>query len=108
MGTLRVLLTSVFVCFTKVTADAQCPCVSQQDCPADQSCIEQICESPCPSLCGNFTICQVDDHIASCYCEPGYSGDPYIGCYDQYDIGNWPPYHATTKRYTVEPVTVSL
>ncbi|KAG8275741.1 mannose binding [Homalodisca vitripennis] len=72
------------ICTMKEVKDAaQCPCVSQQDCPADQSCIEQICESPCPSLCGDFTICQVDDHITSCYCEPGYSGDPYIGCYDQ-------------------------
>lgn len=55
-------------------------CVLNSDCPSYKACIRNKCQNPCPGSCGNNAECQVINHLPSCTCTPGYSGDPYNYC----------------------------
>lgn len=55
-------------------------CIVNTDCPSNLACRNQKCIDPCPGVCGENTECQVINHLASCSCLPGYSGDPYVNC----------------------------
>lgn len=35
---------------------------------------------PCPGACGTSAVCAVNNHIPSCTCPPGTSGDPFNFC----------------------------
>lgn len=55
-------------------------CVVNSDCPYNKACIQNKCASPCPGTCGANAECQVIDHLPSCTCRPGYTGDPFNYC----------------------------
>jgi len=55
-------------------------CVSNSECSQLHVCTNNRCRDPCPGLCGTDAVCRVISHSAMCYCQPGYSGDPYVRC----------------------------
>lgn len=56
-------------------------CVVNTDCPYNKACLRNKCEDPCPGVCGSTALCQVVNHIPSCNCAPGYTGNPYTYCH---------------------------
>ncbi len=70
-------------------------CTLNSDCPSNLACIRNKCLDPCPGTCGQNADCQVVNHLPSCTCRNGYSGDPYNYCNlrqnerkDQYNKNN--------------------
>lgn len=55
-------------------------CTLNSDCPSNQACIRSKCQDPCPGTCGQNALCQVVNHLPTCTCIIGYSGDPYRYC----------------------------
>jgi hypothetical protein len=55
-------------------------CVINSDCPSNRACIRNKCQDPCPGTCGQNADCQVINHVPSCNCRPGYTGDPFRYC----------------------------
>jgi len=55
-------------------------CIVNAECPRDKACINQHCVDPCPGVCGSFASCFVANHVPSCKCDPGYTGDAFIAC----------------------------
>lgn len=55
-------------------------CIVNTDCSPNKACIQYKCENPCPGTCGLNADCQVVYHVASCICNPGYTGNPYQSC----------------------------
>ncbi|XP_075154214.1 uncharacterized protein LOC142227620 [Haematobia irritans] len=56
-------------------------CVLNSDCPSSKACIQTKCQDPCPGICGQNAVCLVTNHLPSCNCYTGYSGDPYRICH---------------------------
>ncbi len=55
-------------------------CTTNRDCAPNLACVNLKCVDPCPGSCGIKASCKVVNHAANCYCDPGYTGDPYRGC----------------------------
>jgi hypothetical protein len=55
-------------------------CVLNSDCPSHLACISNKCQDPCPGTCGQNAMCQVVNHLPSCTCLSGYTGDPFSIC----------------------------
>ncbi|PSN29200.1 hypothetical protein C0J52_26427, partial [Blattella germanica] len=55
-------------------------CVLNTDCPSNRACIRNKCQDPCPGTCGQNADCQVVNHLPSCTCRPGFTGDPFRFC----------------------------
>lgn len=55
-------------------------CTLNSDCPSNKACINNKCADPCPGTCGQNANCQVINHLPSCTCVPGYTGDPFRYC----------------------------
>lgn len=55
-------------------------CVLNSDCPSNRACIKNKCQDPCPGTCGQNADCLVINHLPSCNCRIGYTGDPYTFC----------------------------
>lgn len=55
-------------------------CVVNTDCPSHLSCITEKCRDPCPGSCGYNAECRVQNHIPTCTCIIGYTGDPFTQC----------------------------
>ena len=55
-------------------------CVLNSDCPSNLACINSKCKDPCPGTCGLNAMCQVVNHLPSCTCISGYTGDPFQSC----------------------------
>ena len=55
-------------------------CVLNTDCSSNRACIRNKCQDPCPGTCGQNADCQVVNHLPSCTCHPGYTGDPFKYC----------------------------
>ena len=55
-------------------------CILNSDCPSNKACINQKCRDPCPGTCGQNADCQVINHLPSCTCIPGFTGDPFRYC----------------------------
>lgn len=55
-------------------------CVLNSDCPSNKACIKNKCDNPCAGTCGQNADCQVINHLPSCSCRPGYTGDPFRYC----------------------------
>nr|CAD7617304.1 unnamed protein product [Timema genevievae] len=55
-------------------------CVLNTDCASNRACIRNKCQDPCPGTCGQNADCQVVNHLPSCTCIPGYTGDPFRYC----------------------------
>lgn len=55
-------------------------CTLNSDCAPNKACINNKCADPCPGTCGQNANCQVINHLPSCTCLPGYTGDPFRYC----------------------------
>lgn len=55
-------------------------CVLSSDCSADKACIRNKCIDPCPGICGTFAECTVVNHVPTCACIKGYTGNPFTQC----------------------------
>lgn len=55
-------------------------CVLNSDCPSNKACVSSKCVDPCPGTCGQNAECQVINHLPSCTCILGYTGDPFRYC----------------------------
>lgn len=57
-------------------------CIENTDCAAKASCVDNKCVDPCKlnKVCGEKADCIVENHQALCSCQPGTTGDPFLGC----------------------------
>lgn len=55
-------------------------CVLSDECTRDKACQRNKCVDPCPGTCGQNARCDVINHIPSCSCPDGYTGDPFVHC----------------------------
>lgn len=55
-------------------------CVVNTDCSSNQACISEKCRDPCIGSCGQNADCRVQNHIPTCLCQQGFSGDPFTLC----------------------------
>lgn len=55
-------------------------CIQNSECPSNKACIRNKCIDPCPGTCTQNAICQIINHVSTCTCIPGYTGDPYRNC----------------------------
>lgn len=55
-------------------------CVVNSDCASNKACVRNVCVDPCPGVCAQYAECRVINHLASCTCQIGYTGDPYSFC----------------------------
>lgn len=55
-------------------------CTLNSDCPSNKACINNKCKDPCPGTCAQNAYCQVINHLPTCTCNPGYTGDPFRYC----------------------------
>ena len=60
-------------------------CVVSSECSTNKACINQKCSDPCRDSCGLNANCKVINHSPICFCNNGYTGDPFTRCV--YDIG---------------------
>lgn len=55
-------------------------CVTNSDCDKSKACSNNKCVDPCPGTCGINAECLVVNHVPSCSCIPGYTGEPTLQC----------------------------
>ena len=55
-------------------------CELNSDCAQALACIRFKCVDPCPGTCGTGAQCSVVNHIPTCICPPGFTGDPFFQC----------------------------
>lgn len=55
-------------------------CVTSNDCPRNQACINNQCKNPCVGVCGTYAVCDTINHVATCSCPQQMTGDPYQYC----------------------------
>ena len=55
-------------------------CILSSDCPSHLACINSKCKDPCPGTCAQNAFCQVVNHVATCSCDVGFTGDGYRYC----------------------------
>lgn len=55
-------------------------CSSNSECPTNKACINQKCNDPCISACGQNANCKVISHSPLCFCDVGYEGDAFSNC----------------------------
>lgn len=55
-------------------------CTVNSDCPSNRACIRNKCQDPCPGACGQNAECHVVNHLPSCVCRVGFTGDSYRYC----------------------------
>lgn len=53
-------------------------CTRNDDCPFNLACQNEKCVDPCN--CASSAQCIVNNHIPSCRCPPGYTGNPSRSC----------------------------
>lgn len=51
-----------------------------EDCNGNKACINNHCVDPCAGTCGINAKCETRNHIPTCYCGVGYTGDPFTSC----------------------------
>lgn len=56
-------------------------CVASAECPLNRACVNQKCVDPCPNSCGLNANCRVINHSPICFCDNGYTGDPFASCF---------------------------
>lgn len=56
-------------------------CISNSECLSNQACVNQRCKDPCVGSCGANAQCRTVSHTPVCYCETGYTGDPFTQCF---------------------------
>jgi hypothetical protein len=55
-------------------------CILATDCDRSKTCINTKCVDPCPGSCGLNADCRVVYHSPTCYCKPGFTGNPTQYC----------------------------
>lgn len=55
-------------------------CILNSDCASNKACIQSKCKNPCAGTCGDNAECHVMDHVPSCTCRIGYTGNPFTYC----------------------------
>jgi hypothetical protein len=55
-------------------------CIQNSDCPREFACIKNKCSDPCIGICGSNALCEVFNHVATCSCPQGMSGNPFFEC----------------------------
>jgi hypothetical protein len=55
-------------------------CILATDCDRSKTCINTKCVDPCPGSCGLNADCRVVFHSPTCYCKPGFTGNPTQYC----------------------------
>lgn len=55
-------------------------CLQNSDCPSFLSCVQNKCRDPCPGACAPNTDCTAINHMPSCTCRTGYTGNPFSFC----------------------------
>lgn len=55
-------------------------CISNSECPSQMACINRKCRDPCPGSCHPLANCYVVNHVPTCTCRIGYTGDPFVQC----------------------------
>ena len=55
-------------------------CTMNAECPHSKACSNQRCIDPCPGTCGQGARCDVVNHIPTCSCPEGTTGDPFVSC----------------------------
>jgi hypothetical protein len=58
-------------------------CVSNSECSSHMACVDRMCRDPCPNLCAGNAECRVVSHTPTCLCAAGFSGDPFVHCFQQ-------------------------
>lgn len=56
-------------------------CQVDDECPVSKACIGFKCQDPCPGSCGHNTHCRVEKHHPVCFCNNGFTGNPFQSCY---------------------------
>lgn len=56
-------------------------CVVNSDCSSNKACHNQRCKDPCINACGSYSVCRVQNHLATCECAEGYTGNSFEGCF---------------------------
>lgn len=56
-------------------------CIMNSDCPRDKTCVNNKCRDPCPGTCGINAECSVNNHVPTCICLPGHTGNPLRSCH---------------------------
>lgn len=58
-------------------------CEHNDDCSNDKLCDQFTCKIAClvDNPCGENALCSAEKHQQVCYCQPGYTGDPEVGCH---------------------------
>lgn len=61
----------------------QIECENNEQCSKDKLCDQYMCKIAClvHNPCGKNTLCSAEHHKQTCYCQPGYTGDPNVGCH---------------------------
>lgn len=82
-------------------------CQSDFECRSDQVCLNYECKSACANQCGTDAICNARNHIATCSCPPGYSGNAILRCYpDSSSKGRSGRYYYSRYKKSVNDSTV--
>lgn len=55
-------------------------CTINSECSSNLACINQKCRDPCPGSCGHQAVCNVINHVPTCTCNEGFTGDPFTYC----------------------------
>uniref|UniRef100_A0A2M4DS15 Putative nidogen n=1 Tax=Anopheles darlingi TaxID=43151 RepID=A0A2M4DS15_ANODA len=59
-------------------------CAVDEDCSSDKLCDNHACKIAClaggTTPCGANALCSAENHRQVCYCQPGFTGDPKVGC----------------------------
>ncbi|XP_047739046.1 uncharacterized protein LOC108675679 isoform X4 [Hyalella azteca] len=66
-----------------LTACITVGCRSNDDCPDDRACdrLNRVCIPVCTTTtCAVGAECRARNHAATCFCPPGYSGNPFRHC----------------------------
>lgn len=56
-------------------------CVVSTECPLTRACVNQKCMDPCPNSCGVNANCRIINHSPICFCNSGFTGDPFTACF---------------------------
>lgn len=66
-------------------------CTISTECAPNLACINKKCSDPCPGSCGSNTRCETINHKAICACQPSFTGDPLVACFEM--MSKFPKIH---------------
>ena len=65
-----------------ILVEVRAECYDDTDCRVTEICNQGDCMDACrQKRCGNNAKCEHTVHDARCECLPGYTGDPFSGCF---------------------------